>query len=272
MGSIIFWSLSREPVSLPALVSALSVAGSSATPPEQPSDIVALHRAALATSKVLKLELHGRERGRWALVGKPSMEDDPEDPGASRLAYPVEAEAELLDGALVLKGDDRFRDLLRAEYSLARDQIASQDIGAWLCRKLSALSAVSLRPSGGFYFLPRPEVEKWEKLSGALKACSRHSVFAIPAMRSSDAVDAILQALTSDTQQACDKIAGEIGAVGKRALESRQLETANLLERTMKYESLLGTRLDSLRKAIEETRGAVATAMLTVGQDETEEG
>lgn len=268
-GSIAFWSLSKEPITLPRLVEALLKEGSPATPPESPSALVALHRAMQVTSKTLKLDLHGRERGKWALVGKASTELSPD--GSSKLAYPVEATAELSDaGTLISTGGDRFQLLLQQEFDAAKSQISSQDIGAWLCRKLSALDAVALRPSGGFYFLPQPVVFKWEKIVRALKQCSKHCIYSIPALKSSDAVEAILAAITSDTQQACDKISAEIPTVGKRALESRQVETTALLERAAKYEELLGMQLTGLRKAVEETRCAVAAAMLTAGNSDEE--
>jgi len=269
VGSIVFWSLSKEPIQLSALVAALTSEGSSATPPEPPSDIVALHRACLAVAKILKLDLHGRERGKWALVSRPTLEGEGSD--HQKLAYPVEATAELRDdGALNLTGSDRFLELLAAEYGTQRGVIASQDIGSWLCRKLQALDAVSLRPTGGFYFLPQPSVGKWEKLTRALKKVSKHSVFSLPAMKSAGAVEAILQAITNDTETACEKIGEEIPTAGKRALEARQKTTEELLARASKYESLLGMKLEGLREVLNKTRQAVATAMLMASSgDET---
>lgn len=267
VGGIVFWSLSKEPIQLSALTAALLAEGSTALPPEPPSDIVALHRACVVVSKILKLDLHGRERGKWALVSRPTVEQADNGPaygmGIQKLSYPIEATAELRDdGALNLTGSDRFLELLPSEYNLQRGVISSQDIGSWLCKKLAALDAVSLRPTGGFYFLPQHQVQKWERISRALRKCSRHTVFGLPAMKSAGAVEAILQAITNDTESALQKIDEAIPTAGKRSLESREKETAALLDRVSKYEALLGMKLDGLKEVLERTRQAVATAML----------
>lgn len=272
VGSIAFWSLSKDPIQLSALVAALKEENSPALPPEPPSDIVALHRACVVVSKILKLDLHGRERGKWALVGRPTTEDDPDRPGEKQLAYPVEATAELREnGDLEMTGSDRFFELMNDEYRLQRGVISSQDIGSWLCKKLAALDAVSLRPTGGFYFLPQHQVAKWEKLTRALKKVSKHSVFGLPAMKSAGAVEAILQAITNDTEAQLQKIDEDIPTAGKRMLENREKETAALLERATKYESLLGMKLDGLKEVLEKTRQAVATAMLMASSGEESE-
>ena len=89
-------------------------------------------------------------------------------------------------------------------------------------------------------------------------------------MRTRDAVDAILAAITAETRSECDKMAAEIATagLGKRALETREEATAGLLGRLERYEGLLGTRLDELRAAIDETRNAVAMAKMSLGADE----
>ena len=85
-----------------------------------------------------------------------------------------------------------------------------------------------------------------------------------------EAVDAILAAITAETRSECDKMAAEIATagLGKRALETREEATAGLLGRLERYEGLLGTRLDELRAAIDETRNAVAMAKMSLGADE----
>ena len=146
--------------------------------------------------------------------------------------------------------------------------LAPSDIGTWLTEKAAKLGAIPLRDRGGVYFVPQPQVWKWELIVRALKRCSKHGVHNIPAMRSQDAVEAIMSALTADTQAACDRIASDIsdGELGSKALANRGV-TRELLERVSQYEALLGNKLDALRGAIAETQSAVATAALATSAD-----
>jgi len=268
-GRIVMWS-NQGDVTSSALAAALIAATSHALPPEEPSALVALHRAVDAVAKTLgHLDVHHKARGSWAIVSKPT---EVEVDGKKTLQYPIACEAKVerdKAGVETLTIEGQGAEQIRAAYEVARHTLAPSDIGTWLCDKLTALKAVALRDRGGVYFLPQFSVDKWNKIVKALQACSKHRVHVIPAMRSSDAAEAILASLTDATRQACNKIADDIadGDMGERALANREKETASLLERVAAYEGLLGGKLDELRAVIDETRAAVATAALaTAGQ------
>lgn len=261
-GRIVMWSLQGD-MTVSALGAALEAAGSKAIPPEPPSALVALHRAVDAVARALgRLEVHHVSRGEWAIVGKPV-----EHTGVQReLVYPIDCTAKLVrpegGGEEYLEITGRGEDQIRAAYEVAKGVLAPSDIGTWLTDKAAKLGAIPLRDRGGVYFVPQPQVWKWERIVKAIKACSKHGVYALPAMKSQDAVEAILSALTADTQAACDKIADDIadGTLGTKALANREKSTAELLDRVSQYETLLGSKLDALRTAIAETQAAVATA------------
>ena len=290
VGSIIFWALSGGNLSLAALTDALTAATSKAKPPPEVTAKVALHRAVESVAKELGCEplllaakqveqaadekkKYQPKRGDWAIVRKPRerlAEDGP------AVEYPIIASARVEDGVLkvsvssdpTVAGDIESR--LHTAFVAAKGVLAPSDIGHWLCEKLRGLDAVPLKDSGGVYFIPRDIKEKWDKVCTALKACSGHQVFGVPSMRSKDAVDAILAAVAAETRAECDKIATEIAdaGLGRRALESRETTTTELLGRLGRYENLLGTRLDELRDAIDGARAAVATAKMALGTED----
>ena len=208
-------------------------------------------------------EAHQRKRGSWAIVGKGHEETS--ETGSQEMVYPVHVTAEFVAGVLETSSQQ-----VRDAYDAARYQIAPQDVSVWLCKVLDSLGAIALRDSGGFYFLPSDKTEDWRKVTSALKSCSSHTVHAVPAMRSTEAVDAILGAITNATNAACEKIEESIqgAGLGRRALESRQRETVAILERVVKYEELLGLKLDALREATSNVRAGVAAAMLNLGTDD----
>jgi hypothetical protein len=276
-GRIVFWTNSGD-VTVDAFSKALIEAGSFAVAPDAPSALVALHRAVENVAKTLgHLDVHHKGRGEWAIVSNPREVDDLQTGKA--LVYAVRVSAKV-----VYTGDDKNRvasievsegegaQLIRDAFDAAKGLLAPSDIGSWLCEKLTKLDAVPLRGSGGVYFLPHPSVVKCEKITSAIKASTRHTVSAIPAMRTADAIDAILQAVTADTQATCDKIAADVadGSLGAKALASREKVAAELLERSERYEGILGKRLDALRDAIGLTRAAVATALLAAASAEGE--
>jgi hypothetical protein len=257
VGRIVFWTMSGS-VRHERLVDALSEAGSAFKAPEEPSNVVALHRAVNEVARVSGGEAHQRKRGSWAIVGKVREE-------TGELRYPIHVTASI-EGDTVVTDSQQVRDA----FDVARYQIAPQDISNWLCRCLDKLGAVSLRDSGGFYFVPNDKTADWAKVTTALKSASSHTIHSVPAMRSAEAVDAILGAITSATQAACDKISTDLqgDGLGRRALETRQRETAEILERVSRYEELLGLKLDALREATANVRAGVATAMLALAGDE----
>jgi hypothetical protein len=269
-GRITMWSLQGD-VTRDALAKALEAAGSAAIPPDEPSDLVALHRAVEEVARALgHLDYHRVARGEWAIVGMPHEATSPN--GGKQLVYGIECRAKLVreNDTERLEIAGRGEDQIRAAFEVAKGILAPSDIGTWLCEKLSKLDAVPMRDRGGVYFVPQPLVHKWEHIIAALKACSKHHIHTIPAMRTADAIDAVLAAVTSDTQAACEKIAEEINdnKVGPRALENRRKLTAELLERVQRYEALVGRKLEDLRNVIGETEAAVATAALaSIGAD-----
>ena len=264
-GRITFWDLSGD-VDLDALVAAL---GDVVKHPENPTPKVSLHRAVDECARRHNLEVRHRGAGMWDIVGEP-VEDN------RQLVYPIETSARLMTKADGIGNDvgisttGKYDMEVLADYSKARGVLATTDIGNWLCDTLTTLGGVPLRDRGGVYFVPQDRVATWERVTTALQACSLHKVHRVPAMRSQDAVEAILAAVTADTRKACQTIAEDIGSatLGKRALETRENQTADLLERLDRYEGLLGTRLDELRTAIDETRSAVAVARMMTSRQE----
>jgi hypothetical protein len=268
MGQIVYWSLSG-PARADAIADALKLAASPASPPEAPSATVVLHRAVESVARQFGGEAHAEKRGAYAIVGRATRKSS--DTGPDVLEYPVRISAQLLpDGTPEVFGDELGR-VLQA-FQAGRYALSPQDVSGWLCRKLANLGAVALRESGGFYFVPADVVAKWEKVVSAIHAATSHRIQAIPAMRSSDAVSAVLAAVKADISDACVKLneAATSGELGPRALESREREAVAVLGKVERYEGLLGLNLEELRQAAQEARKSIAAAVFMLGAQERE--
>jgi hypothetical protein len=138
------------------------------------------------------------------------------------------------------------------------------DITGWLVKLAYKHKAVTLRDSGGVYFIPRASMDFWNKAADALEAASgkAHKVFRIPAMKNAEAIEAIVDAVTAEAEQVAQQIDDQVNAgLGARALETRKASVNALLEKIASYEELVGQQL-KVRERVESLGAAVAAAAL----------
>ena len=159
---------------------------------------------------------------------------------------------------------------LKAAYFAQQGLFAPEDITGWLVKLAYGHGAVTLRDSGGVYFIPRPAMEFWNKAADAIQSASAHKVFRIPAMRNDEAVAAIIDAVTQEAEQEAQKINDEIMAgLGDRAIETRKDRIAALLTKVGSYEELVGQKM-KISERLESLQASVATAKL-IGSAPAEE-
>lgn len=161
---------------------------------------------------------------------------------------------------------------LQRSFVEQKQSLAAADVSAWLVRMADRLHAVRLRESGGIYFVPSAETNAaWGLIGDALSACSACCVYRIPAMRSDDAVAAILAALADDVQSTIDVMRGEMekGELGVRALRTRVERCESLTQKIARYEELLGARLADLRALVDPLQANIVQAvMMADGEEE----
>jgi hypothetical protein len=131
------------------------------------------------------------------------------------------------------------------------------------------LSGISLRPSGGFYWLPADSLESYDKLIQLVyKAADdrgKCKVY-VPGFNLSDpgAVEAVRDAIIDDINARRERIE-ELASgdkIKKRALENRRKDAQALHQRVKAYESYLGETLGELHKAADNCEKHVVDAAL----------
>jgi hypothetical protein len=144
--------------------------------------------------------------------------------------------------------------------------LTQSDISSWLVHLVRTVDAVRLRDTGGIYFIPRYMLPLWDTYVAAIRESSSSLVFQIPAMKSDEAINAIVDAMTNEAQEAVEAMAKEIDTWGeepnKRAVNVRTERLRVLEEKLGKYESLLGVKLDELRGQVGEVGARLAEAAL----------
>lgn len=265
-GAVVYWTLSGN-VDLALLTNAWTAAGLPADwLPSGPSCKVALGRASKAQQTKTTLARQD-PRGGYSFVF--------ENGDGGKLTYDVGPRAFLLAGDLLrvedpdgaTNEDSLISQSVRAAYEKALRTIDGTDASGWLTTIVLRLGAVSLRQSGGIYFVPRDGMARLSAAKACIQAASSHSVFEIPAMNSAEAAHAIFYAVGREIDELGEKLRGELAdGIGSRAIATRLESIEGLAERVARYERLFGqpmagavTQLSAMRKSVDEhaSRGSL---------------
>lgn len=248
--------------------------------PEPPTLVNALHRAALHCLESKRQLIRPlTKRGQWELIQEVVVAR-PEDGQESTLE--TTRHTALVQGFVRKEGDrqspvvraldpdagERLRGRILAALPTFQSVLTPSDISAWLLDLLVSerFQAVGLRQRGGFYFIPAgPAMDTWGAVTRALRQVSKHTVSTIPAMRTEEAVEAILQSLRREAIASMEEtevyLAGEVST---RGLNSA-VRSAELVQRKLDhYAALLGVELTDLGQRAEQLKGAVMSARLTL--------
>lgn len=271
-GSITWWKLSGS-VDAATLRAAWEEHAASAFPapprglstwaPESPSAEVALRRAAQELRDKHRL-VRGLKGGAFAIVEERETNEGLEYDHVmtARLDAAGRLEIQLVPGAP--RTDDDL--VVREAFDRHLETLSTEDVSSWMVRLADrCLDAVSLRESGGIYFVPPAAQHRIQALRAALGACSGHVVHRVPAMRSQDAVRAVLDAVESEAATFVEHTRQELldaGKLGPRALENRRAWIELMEQKVGRYEDLLGSKLEALRERMAELQSQVTVAML----------
>jgi hypothetical protein len=143
---------------------------------------------------------------------------------------------------------------------LTRDQVASGLVALML-----SLSATTLRPSGGLYWVPDFAVPHAAAAGAVVEECGASGRSALYVMRNvmdADACRAVRDAISAEVTAEIERLDGEVlgGALGERALQSRKDQVAELRLKVKEYEAILGEGLGALVQATQQTEEIICKA------------
>ncbi|KKN38749.1 hypothetical protein LCGC14_0750120, partial [marine sediment metagenome] len=226
--------------------------------PELPSAEKALRRAVIEQRERRRLVRPLEGTKGWAVVDEAASGDD--------LDYSVRLKVTLNKiGHVSIEPEGAVgSDEIKAAYQRHLAQLAQTDISTWLVRLAARVRAVALRDTGGVYFIPREQVAQWRRMAGALGAASASRVFEVPALKSDEAIEAVLDAVAREAETAAEVMEEELAKenLGERALRTRTERCGAIEEKLSTYEKLLGTSLDALHDRLEVLQAGLATAAL----------
>jgi len=203
----------------------------------------------------------------WAYVKERATTDS-----VSHDAPSLIAKVNVAGQPVITSDDAHLVDAITASYFSNMDTVSSTKAGGWLSWLMKRCDAVSLKDTGGTYYVPPHMVALWKKMVNAIHASTSHRVTCLPAMRCEDTIAAVLDAITMEAESAVTKMQLAItsGNVGAKALEGKRVGTAKVdaMERKLaRYEGIVGQRLDAIRDSLDGVRVTIAAAMLVAAPD-----
>lgn len=270
-GAIVFWSLGGD-ADLARMRLSLEL---EEVPekfwPEGPTYSEALLRGARAQANQRQLVRPLGKRGAWALVQEHVSGDvithtqvlvghaEPSADVGGLGAFRVQ----LSPGVERTEATDALIENILAEGLRQVGLVPPVDMSGWLVRVATQLHAVPLRDRGGVYFVPRDVLETWRRISAVVASESQGRTFEIPALKTDEAVDAILTSVRA-------QVAKQFAALEDYLLETPSNKGLNSWERQLDemrsyvrhYVELLGVALPELESRLVSLSGAlVATRM-----------
>jgi len=263
-GAVVWWELHGS-INREALLAAWTQAGlNPAHVTQEISDKEALKRAMeqLKGKRMLVRPLGG---GTYSLVSE-RVQDD-----GIHADYTQDLTASFDDtGAVVFEPSDHAKiQQVRAEFAVQKSQLNARDISVMLLRFIKHSMAVALRADGGFYFVPPAGIPTFRAAAKVLRSISAHQCYEIPAMRSSEAVAAILDAVAHEAayEIASMEAVLDAGEAGPRALRSQARNCEQAAAKVASYEGLLGTKLTELQAQLESLRNRLVEAALVASTE-----
>jgi hypothetical protein len=161
-------------------------------------------------------------------------------------------------------------DMIRANYVHALATFSSIEVSSILLRLVDTLSSVTLRDRGGFYFLPPASIATFRKAAQAFKEVSGCVCYEVPAMRSDEAVAAILAAVEKEALtegQSLEQVLSDTEA-SARTLSTKSKAVARIEAKVASYETLLGAKLTDVQNALAALRAKLVEASFRAFQEE----
>lgn len=140
-----------------------------------------------------------------------------------------------------------------------------REISLWLIMCAERMDCVSLRQKGGFYFIPEPRLKLWHLLRDAVRNASDCRMYEMPAMRTSEAVESILNGLREEAIWRMAQFEDWLvnGSITTRGINVRLRDLDLLSAKIGRYASLLGVTLPDLTSKHDAVKGALIALQLS---------
>lgn len=162
--------------------------------------------------------------------------------------------------------------ILRSQFAIELGQCSANAIGRSLAKVIDKCGGISLRPTGGVYFVPAFSLERFDRVARVYEAAATAGstlVHRLDTLKGELTARAVHTEMQSQIEKRCSEIAEELksGKLGDRGRENRVAEVKSLVDRTKAYESLLGESLAAVTELLEECETQLTVATICDAAD-----
>jgi hypothetical protein len=267
LGDLVFWTLADAAVDRATFEARWQAAGLAAELlPEPPTTEKALKTAVREAavgqqSRLIRLAVENEEALVFAVV----LEE--KHPETGTLTYAQEAKIALDRAFGTLTSDNEPHEIVQSVFTKfvrLRDTHGADDVRRTITRTLASFNAVTLRESGGVYWVPSPFAKHLRQLQTCIEQFGQSEVYLLPVHDSADASrtlgDVATQALQDELEALKSEVAAFVNQPPERAttLVRRFDAFEQLRARAALYRDILSvqvkdldTTLDGLTEAVE---------------------
>lgn len=274
-GAMIFWRLSSG-ARHQRLVSELKANGvAPALHPAPPSPTAVLSRVLndLYAGRNCLIRPVGKKAGGYAVMPR-------RDDAGGRPEFKTDWSVEISVGAnkavdLSFSDDTPDAEIQRVQdaVSVGLLTLGDSEMSSWMSQVVKHLQAVSMRESGGVYFIPAAHVETWRAVNKSVRAkCPGMQLYEIPVVRTEQAIEAVLESLTdsiakevalvSAQSDDLDKKRNDGTKIQQRSIDGMKTKLMELTNKVKRYEGVLGVGLEKLQEQVESCHLQIAQTFM----------
>ncbi len=160
-------------------------------------------------------------------------------------------------------GDPATDYRLTAAFRWRREQLPYHLVSRALVEIVFQLQGVTLRPSGGIYWIPSAALERWEMVANAIQAGSqKNKSYALRTMLDEHSATALREALAAEIEREADSINSTLSnpETGLRSATTQRQKAKSLRRKIEAYENSFTMALPELKKQLDRAVGIEAIA------------
>lgn len=177
--------------------------------------------------------------------------------------YVCDFRAKVHEGVVEISYGYASQAKIQSAYEVYRATLGGTAIGGALVEIVKTLQGVSLKDSGGVYWLPPDKCERWEEIIKAFESAGDNKVYIMRTVMDLQTVRAVSDNIADEVLKANQDLQDEIcsGKLGEQAVLNRLEKARALHQRVRSYEEILGKTMQGLHDAILVADTAAASAV-----------
>jgi hypothetical protein len=141
---------------------------------------------------------------------------------------------------------DSLKNTIQAEFVRQLKVCSHNALARSVVRMIDSLHGISLRPTGGVYWLPEQAIDVWNQVADAIEISGPgNNIYGFRTAFDEESAATILDALTRNVMEEVERMAEEVADadldLGKRAMTTKLARAKMLKNRVAHYGKMLGT-------------------------------